>query len=311
MKQIKKNIVENFKCLLKPENIAELSSAAKNLAINVQDNDQLNTLKSTITSWLANLKLLDGVPFSHLVSHETMLPVESIRFFSVDNNWVTALIDGAFSIGTVTHSDSVQHAASYENLHKTATNTSYKVRSNKLGKDINLEYINKNIEAPNEMITGFLLRSIAVSAFPGLQVEGYDDQSTKLNILRFEHLSQDILLCLFAGKLNKINLHAPPEALHFGFNFDQQGSTLYKKLRVMANSDPSKNGKVVDDVRVENVLEQFARKGTNIIKIKELADAIKNQLKSKRIYTDDTFTSAEFAMQMVESQTKAEIRVIK
>jgi hypothetical protein len=52
-----------------------------------------------VTDWLARLALLHGVPFRHLVPDERMLPVESVRFFYLDPNWIAALIDGALSIG--------------------------------------------------------------------------------------------------------------------------------------------------------------------------------------------------------------------
>ena len=53
-------------------------------------------------AWFANLAMLEGVPFNYLVPDERMLPPESIRFFHVDQDWIDALIDGAFSIGRAT-----------------------------------------------------------------------------------------------------------------------------------------------------------------------------------------------------------------
>jgi hypothetical protein len=49
--------------------------------------------------------LFKGVPLFYLAADERMLPAESIRFFHVDQSWLTALIDGALSIGRVTASD--------------------------------------------------------------------------------------------------------------------------------------------------------------------------------------------------------------
>src|SRR6476620_8800187 len=56
-------------------------------------------LPDDVSSWLNDLQALIGVPFSYLVPDSRMLPAESIRFFAVDPNWITALIDGALSIG--------------------------------------------------------------------------------------------------------------------------------------------------------------------------------------------------------------------
>ena len=44
------------------------------------------------------LVLLYPVPFHYLVPHQSLLPSESLRFFHLDDNWVDALVDGAFSI---------------------------------------------------------------------------------------------------------------------------------------------------------------------------------------------------------------------
>ena len=52
-----------------------------------------------IAAWLGRLLTLAGVPFGYLVPDEAMLPPESIRFFRLDENWVRALLDGAFSLG--------------------------------------------------------------------------------------------------------------------------------------------------------------------------------------------------------------------
>ena len=56
-------------------------------------------MPDSLTKWLGKLALLTGVPFNYLVPDERMLPLESIRFFYLDPNWVAALSDGAFSIG--------------------------------------------------------------------------------------------------------------------------------------------------------------------------------------------------------------------
>ena len=58
--------------------------------------------EATVSEWLGHLKLLHGVPFHYLVSDPRMLPLDSIRFFSVDPNWVDYLVDGACSIARFT-----------------------------------------------------------------------------------------------------------------------------------------------------------------------------------------------------------------
>ena len=58
-------------------------------------------MPQTLVDWLTRLGLLEGVPFNYLVPDEAMLPPESLRFFYLDPNWTSALLDGAMSIGAV------------------------------------------------------------------------------------------------------------------------------------------------------------------------------------------------------------------
>src|SRR6476659_8803732 len=66
-----------------------------------------------IVRFLAHLRLLEGVPFSHLVADAELIPPETIRFFYLDRNATDALTQGALSAGTVNASDRVQLAQLY------------------------------------------------------------------------------------------------------------------------------------------------------------------------------------------------------
>jgi hypothetical protein len=152
-------------------------------------------LPQTVTMWFADLALLHGVPFSYLVPDERMLPLESIRFFCLDQRWLECLLDGAFSVGRampMDHQRDQNHAAS---------------------KAKNL------VRSPHKIVTGLLLRSDVVTGWPGLLVDWYDgeNQETKSPV-RMERLSKNVLLCLFAGEVTAVNIHQKPETLHFGFH---------------------------------------------------------------------------------------------
>jgi hypothetical protein len=161
-------------------------------------------LPAVVQTWLAQLALFQHVPFNYLVPVEQMLPSESIRFFTVDPLWRAALLDGAFSVGRVVSAD-----ADRERPHVQALQES-------LG---------------SKPISGFLLRSHVVEGWPRLQVEGYDtvpeDENTitvgtPLPMPRMERLAPDILLCLFEGDLQTLELHEVPEMIHFGLGYDPQ-----------------------------------------------------------------------------------------
>ena len=59
-------------------------------------------LPEVVRTWLARGRLLEGVPFQHLVADSELLPPESIRFFFLDREWTDAMTQGALSVGTVT-----------------------------------------------------------------------------------------------------------------------------------------------------------------------------------------------------------------
>jgi hypothetical protein len=174
---------------------------------------------AALQSWLARLMLLHGVPFGSLVPHEAMLPPESMRFFHLDMNWIDALVDGALSIGrnqappaqrsVAAHVDAAMRPA----LHAQAKLHTTGMRARALG-----------VAAPAaqmQVVTGFLLRSSVVREFPGLGVTAYAaiaEGSTPLRLLRTERLGPraEVLLCLVDGVIARVDLHEPPEHLHYG-----------------------------------------------------------------------------------------------
>ena len=88
-----------------------------------------------IISWLSKLKLLYGIPFEYLVIDEGMLPVESIKFFYLDRNWVTALVDGAYSIGRATEGDEAHDTIFSSKVDLHSHISSHRLRGNAFGKE--------------------------------------------------------------------------------------------------------------------------------------------------------------------------------
>lgn len=105
----------------------------------------LPDLPPELKSWFSELLALQYVPFHYLVLRQEMLPVESLRFFYVDTQWLECLLDGAFSIGRVSSSDLTQDEA------HTGSG-----------------------QLPSAGIySGFVLRSPVVAGWLNLAVEGY------------------------------------------------------------------------------------------------------------------------------------------
>lgn len=240
-----------------------------------------------INDWLGKLSLLIGVPFFYLVPDERMLPLESIRFFELDTNWVDSLIDGAFSIGRSTAGDLTNDQKTATSIRQAAIQTSLAIR--KSSSDAN-----PTPQAPQK-IAGVILRSSAVSGWPNLEIRGYATPqkdannlaTDQLKCLRMDHLSKDVILCLFAGELRQIDIQLPSEGVHFGLDFNQ---TFSKELR-----DP--NGDLETNLILNNI--PF-RDYSGVLNV----DLLANEIIQKLNVSADHFTSAQFAMQMVEGVDK-------
>jgi hypothetical protein len=157
----------------------------------------------SVAAWLQDLALLKEVPFNYLVPDERMLPPESIRFFVVDPLWVESLLDGAFSSGRVNAADQAQE---------------------KNPNDVALTPL-------RSYMTGFLMRSDIVAGWPGLLIDGYRDDkdpASRLIWRRCDRLSKNVLLCLFPGIVQAVDIHLKPETLHFGVSLNSDGNTYNK-----------------------------------------------------------------------------------
>ena len=141
-----------------------------------------------LDAWFeSSLTLLGAVPFNYLVPDADMLPLESIRFFSVDRPWIDALHDGAFSMGRST---------------------------------TELQRPSPLADPPD--IRGMLLRSTVVDQWPDLLVDAYrsTDETAPARRLRVARLGPQVLLALYEAPVLRFDLHLHPQALHYGFDED-------------------------------------------------------------------------------------------
>lgn len=243
-------------------------------------NDDLDFTKDQdIKSWFEKLGLLYNVPFNYLIPDEKILPQESIRFFSLDWFWVESLLDGAFSIGRVQQKD--------------------------------IEYDKENSISRDNLknITGFLLRSQVVSGWPDLQIEGFmnvkdqHDDADKLKLLRGDRLSTDVMICLFDGVINQVDISLKPEGLHFGFDVDKNDKNqLHLELR-------NQEGELlIGDKNTIQMNENFY-KGKDIekrvINVQELSSTINNKVPAK----DGNFTSEDLVLQLIQGAKKVSFKI--
>lgn len=225
-----------------------------------------------VRDWLERLVRLDGVPFDYLVPDERLLPVESIRFFEVDPDWVACLMDGAFSLGRVLRGDQLRDEGVLEGLF------------------------------PRQAMGGVLLRSEAVAGYPALEVDAYRlagpleedeeeasflpaDQVTRVACVRRDRLGPHVLLCLFDGPIDVLELHLHPQSLHFGFDRDDAGA-LTKVLRSPATGETW-----------ERELSPTFRAGTRVLDVDAVATA------ARRAYDgqSEDFSDGDLAFQLLQA----------
>ena len=202
-----------------------------------------------VSSWLADLQELVGVPFTYLVPDARMLPAESIRFFVVDPNWTTAMVDGALSLAART----APAAAAIQALRPGALGASRRIAASRWRAGTApapaRAAAGQSAASAAPAYSGFLLRSAAVSDWPGLRVSGYADAQAPtpttptLPIVRLERLAPTILLALFAGLIQHVEIAEPPQHLHFGVTSDTGGPTVSVRLidQAHAGHQPAHN----------------------------------------------------------------------
>lgn len=209
--------------------------ATKMPTVEVAGDDLDSAMPAELRSWLVRLRLLEGVPFANIVADSELLPAESIRWFYVDRRWTDALVQGALSVGTVNTDDRTHLAASYE-----------AIRDELDGEERNLRRTKGSARFRGEggPISGFLLRSRAVSGWPALHVRAFnvdpvegddakfkEDDPRRMRLLRLERLAPAVLLCLFDGIPTVVHVEEPRQGVQFGFDAKLDGGRIEATLR--------------------------------------------------------------------------------
>lgn len=176
------------------------------------------TVTNDLVEWIARLVLLYPVPFHYLVPHQSLLPPESLRFFYLDDNWVDALIDGAFSIAV---RDVVkERQALRTDLQRALSKIVYQHRLRLQGKNPTWDASESYMSIPK---SGFLLRSRIVTGWPGVELTAKTNARPDPNlpqILRFDQIADGVLFCLARGLIEDVTFREPREGLSFGVGSD-------------------------------------------------------------------------------------------
>lgn len=261
--------------------------------------DEDTAMPAELRNWLVKLRLLEGVPFANLVADSELLPHESIRWFYLDRRWTDALVQGALSVGTVNSDDRIQLAAQYEAIRAELDTEERNVR---MHSDASRQ------SGGAGPISGFLLRSSAVSGWPGLHVRAFDvdpvegdearyddiveNDPRRIRLLRLERLAPAVLLCLFDGIPKVVHVEEPRQGIQFGFmhrdNGTQRSATLRPRNKNTFDylSDDSSN-----DINVP-----FRVGSSGVVDIRRLSDALAAKPDTGAA---DGLDSAEYALQLI------------
>jgi hypothetical protein len=280
-------------------------SAAKDYARLITDEDPEDGKHVTpgeLRRFLGRLRLLHGVPFSYLVPDAALLPVESIRFFYIDRAWTDAIVQGALSVGTITTADRAQLEAVYPTLRGEVDETERTIRA-PIGEE--------RLQGAGGTITGFLMRSRAVSGWPNLHVRAYsrdtledkalttvaESHPDRLKVLRMERLAPAVLLVLFDGVPAVMHIEEPRQGIQFGVRLDSEDPPGQRRAKV--NVRDNKTGNPVpsaDGLTPEISVDVPFRKGApGVIDLAEL----RKRLLAKATNVLPPLLPNEFALQML------------
>jgi hypothetical protein len=153
-----------------------------------------------LIAWIDGLRKLQGIPYRYLIADERLLPPESIRFFSLDATYISALLDGGLS-SVRAPTQCPDHCRAGE-----------------------VALLNKKVPGP---VTGFFWRSAAVAGWPDLEVKAFEDAAcTKaLEVYRRAQLSPSILLYLFLGVAATVTIGQKPGTVHLSAQGPEKDST--------------------------------------------------------------------------------------
>lgn len=244
---------------------------------------------------LVRLRVLDGVPFENVVPDAELLPEESIRFFHLDRNWTDALVQGVLSVGAVTTRDRMDVAARWAAVRDAIDEAEHDVRAALSGA--------APVTGAAEAVTGFLVRSRAISGWPGVAVRAYrrtgpetaDDPLSglaEMRLLRLERLAPAVLLALVDGVPDQVHLEEPRAGIQFGVD-EEPGGAITAALKDPATGERVQRGG--DDVAVP---VPFRKGSPGVVHVEALVKALRAADTGGVL--GPTLGPAEYALQMLQ-----------
>lgn len=249
-----------------------------------------------LVDWMSQLSLLKNVPFEYLVADASMLPNESVKFFTVDQCWLAALLDGAWSLERQPGScfDAV-----YQPWQQLFAGTLMP----------SLMPAGSTVFCPT---SGVLLNSKIV---PGYVPDICFNPNSGVNTLLDVQIGPNTLMVLFDKAMTTLTIQEPPEGIHFGFTMSPQYSLTktLKYLEIDSTFYPSGGSEQImgQDVpatgagSVAPVQVPFRMTAGRVIQLAPLAQALSTALgipiPTTAPVSPPALTPAEFAFELVQS----------
>lgn len=264
-----------------------------------------------LESFLAHLRLLVGVPFDYLIPDARLLPDESIRFFYLDRSWTDRLVDGVFAVGKIGSREQAHHHAAHPAIRQQLDVTERIVRKMQRNQvqDFTTERSQLDTQNTDVPITGFVLRSAAVSGWPHMDVRAFGrivtrDEMLKdpdlvnkpeakpLHLLRLERLSPSVLFALFQGVPQLVWLEEPHHGIQFGVHQSQTPTphlALYRRSPEGISEDTADN-----EIRVP-----VRKNQSRVVAVSELRNRIIEKRTTDSYIVEQT-GSAAFAIEVLQ-----------
>nr|WP_325231950.1 hypothetical protein [uncultured Oscillibacter sp.] len=257
--------------------------------------DVQEELPDGVLNWLAAAWLLYDIPFQYLVPDERYLPMESVRFFWMDVNWLAAMLDGALSIGDGTSTNQVLRRRLAERREREVITRLYEPRRRNMHPNHQRNCTTAGEDLLSQNCMGFLLRSRLVSDYPDMEVTGWNVEKER-QLLRLELLSDTTMIGIFDGTVSEVILQEASEGLHFGCR-TSQGEIYVRRIAAEGEHE-------IGDKLSNHLYPVPVREG-RMVEVAKLAELFMEKLG----VGTDCFTSAEFAMEMLA--TAEQIRLCR
>ncbi|TKC06792.1 hypothetical protein FA048_16475 [Pedobacter polaris] len=200
-----------------------------------------------VSDFLGKLGALEEVPMHNLIIDNKYLPLGRennaekgcIKLFALDPEWIECLINGALSLAD----ENDQLILGEAMTGKYTAEFYYNEATEKVKKQIIGQYLPEKFEEElknrlenngvkyedktptanqsNWKYTGFFIRSSIVSTWKGVEIIAYGKSDTtekidkKLQVVKLEQISYDIIYCICEGLIEKIEIIQPAETIHF------------------------------------------------------------------------------------------------